>query len=140
MSDEWIAPYYEHVNNSCIYLPGNNSCSLNLIEALKFAIPKEQSKDKTATLFVIACQNFEIWSHRYPSPQMYGACSGRGIQRRTCSLVKMPSPTPRQGHWVSEPAESPAWSPAVDNKDVSTSDGPHNISAGSCCPSKTNTS
>ena len=41
MMNDWIAPYYSMVGKAQIHLPGNNSCSLNLIEALKFAIPKK---------------------------------------------------------------------------------------------------
>ena len=59
MKEVWIAPYHEKVNGPQIHLPGNNSCSVSLVEALGFAIPEHQSSDKLATLFVIGCQNYK---------------------------------------------------------------------------------
>ena len=55
MKDDWIDPYVSKIGKPQIKLAGNNSCSKNLLVALKFAFPKEPKKDHTATLFVITC-------------------------------------------------------------------------------------
>ena len=59
MMDEWIEPYVSNIGKSVIRLPSNNSTSKSIIVALTFAMPTKKKKDCTATLFVIACQNYD---------------------------------------------------------------------------------
>ena len=57
MKDEWVQPYIHEVGQ-LVHLPGSNSCSKNLMVAVRFAIPEHLKEGHTPTLFIIACQNY----------------------------------------------------------------------------------
>lgn len=63
---------YEENLGKYVYIPGTNNCSKTPVEALAFALKNSKQSDR-ATLFVIACQNYNGFEGVQMNNEAYSA-------------------------------------------------------------------